>query len=101
MTNCVLLSAMFWCLASPALRAGVVEVSVDPPSVNLRGITASWSLLVHGKQSDGSIVDRTAGARFRPVDPNVATVSTTGLVGANNDGNTTIVVEVDGRSLPV
>ena len=42
-------------------------------------------------------MDRTGDARFRSLDPKVATVTPAGVVHAVGNGQTTIVVEIDGH----
>ncbi len=77
------------------------EATVDPASVRLSGLHSSYSLLVHGRAPDGRLVDRTHAARFRSSDPGVARVTPAGVVLPAGDGKATVLVEVDGRSLPV
>ena len=78
-----------------ALRAQFVETTADPASVQLRGPTAVYTLLINGRTADGRLVDRTRDAHFRSLNPKVATVSSTGVVRAAGDGRTTIVVDID------
>src|SRR5262249_14914826 len=89
------------CLAVPsALRAAdVTGVVVDPPAVRLQGPAASWSLLLHGRTADGAAVDLTHKARYRSLEPGVATVSDSGVVRGVADGRTQILIEVAGRTL--
>jgi hypothetical protein len=91
------------CLAlgqGPALGADST-VLVDPPAVRLNGPGATYSLLVHGKNADGRLLDRTRTAKFRSLSPSVARVSSTGLIRALSDGTTSVRVEVDGRAISV
>ena len=88
-------------LLAPAARAQFVETTADPASVRLRGPTAVYTLLIHGRTADGRLVDRTRDAHFRSLDPKVAAVSAAGVVRAAGDGRTTVVAEIDGKSLNV
>lgn len=88
-------------LLAPAARAQFVETTADPAAVRLRGPTAVYTLLIHGRTADGRLVDRTRDARFHSLDPKVATVSPAGVVRAAGDGRTTVVAEIDGKSLDV
>lgn len=85
----------------PHVTAQVPDVVVDPVAVQLRGATASWSLLVHGKTADGRQIDRTQLARFRSSDEKIATVTPSGIIRPVGDGKTNVLVEVDGKTLPV
>jgi len=58
-------------------------------------------LLVTGQDADGRPLDLTGEARFRSVQPRVATVTAGGVVRAVADGSTEITVEAAGRSLRV
>jgi hypothetical protein len=78
-----------------------VDVSVDPPAVELRGATATYSLLVTGKDAEGRLVDRTRAAQYRSRDDKVATVTEAGVVRPVADGSTTIVVMADGKEVTV
>jgi hypothetical protein len=88
---------------APALGRGadVAGVTVDPASVRLRGLHSSYSLLVHGRAADGRPVDRTSAARYQSADPRVARVSPAGVIQPAGDGITTVLVQIDGRTLPV
>jgi hypothetical protein len=84
-------------LAPVAASAQVVTTTVDPAFVSLRGPGAVYSLLVDEHATDGRLVDRTRDAHFRSLNPKVATVTPAGVVRAVGDGQTTVVVEIDGR----
>ncbi len=83
--------------AEPDLRA----ITVDPAAVRLTGPNAICTLLVTGQDADGRPLDLTGEARFRSVQPRVATVTAGGVVRAVADGSTEITVEAAGRSLRV
>jgi hypothetical protein len=85
-------------LLAPAAGAAV---AVDPPSVDLRGPDAVWSLLVSAGRPDGQVVDLTRSARYRSHNPAVAVVTQRGVVSAVGDGSTVIDVEADGQSRQV
>ncbi len=93
--------AVFCLLLSPVAvsAADFVEISVDPGIVELRGGTATYSLLVTGKTADGRLVDCTSAAKFRSADDKIAAVTATGVVGPVADGSTHIVVEADGKTV--
>jgi hypothetical protein len=74
----------------------VVGMVVDPASVRLEGPNAVQSLLVHGQAAKGGPIDLTHAVKYRSLDPEVATVSPTGLIGGVSDGSTVIVVEAPG-----
>ncbi len=82
-------------------QSAVLNVTVDPAAVALRGPTASWSLLVHGKTADGQLIDLTRDARFRSLQPKVAAVSSAGVVRGVADGDAIIEVQAQGRKLAV
>jgi hypothetical protein len=89
-------------LALPARAASaVVEVVADPAAVRLQGPLAAYSLLVHGKTAEGSLVDLTHEAHFRSADPPIATVGEDGVVRGVRDGATTVTVEAAGKTLSV
>ncbi len=82
-----------------ATAADSVQVSVDPAVVELRGSTATYSLLVTGKAADGRLIDRTRAAHYRSLDDKVATVTDAGIVRPVADGSTTILVETDAQAV--
>jgi hypothetical protein len=97
-----LLAALLVALAhGPARSAEVVEVTVDPSHVYLRGLHTRYSLLVHARTADGRLLDHTHRARFESANPAVARVSPAGIVQPYGDGTTTINVEADGRKRSV
>jgi hypothetical protein len=81
--------------------APIVEVIADPTAIRLVGPTARYGLLVHGKTADGRLIDLTRSARFRSVDPKIATVNDGGTVRPVADGSANVEVAVEGRSLKV
>jgi hypothetical protein len=86
----------------PARAGGdLVQVTLDPASIRLNGPNAVYSVLIHGKTTDGGLVDLTGAARFQSNDAKVASVSSGGTVKALADGSTTISVDVAGRTLTV
>jgi hypothetical protein len=94
--------ALIWLMAwwpASAAAAEVVAVSVDPETVELRGPTSTYSLLVTGKTADGRLVDRTRAARYHALDDKVATVTEAGVVHPVADGATTIIIEADGKAV--
>ncbi len=97
-----LLAAFFLVLVPAVGRCGdTADLNVDPASVHLRGLHSSYSLLVHGRTADGRLMDRTAAARFRSSDPRVIRVTPAGILQPAGDGATTVLVQIDGRTLPV
>ncbi len=87
-------------LSSAARAAEFVDVIADPPAVQLRGPTARFTLLVHGRTADGRLVDLTRVARYRCADAKIATVDLN-VIAPVSDGKTTVTVEADGKSVPV
>src|SRR5205823_725011 len=88
-------------LLSPAARAAeFIEVITDPTAVQLRGPTARFTLLVHGRTADGRRVDLTHSARYRVADPKIAAVELNVLTPVA-DGKTTVSIEADGKVVPV
>jgi len=76
-------------------------VTVDPATVQLRGPSARYTLLVHGKTADGRLIDLTGAARFRTSQPKVAAVSDGGVIRGVADGEAQVSVEAAGRTLTV
>ena len=91
------------CVTVPAAaaEAPLVAVTVDPPMVSLQGPVSRHTLLVSGKTADGRLRDLGAEATFRSVSPRVVSIDTRGVVRPVADGQGSIVIEVDGRSLSV
>jgi hypothetical protein len=81
--------------------ADAPDVTVDPASVHLHGLHSRFTLLVHGRTLDGRPVDRTHAARFQSSDPRVARITQAGVILPTGDGAATVLVQVDGRTLPV
>jgi hypothetical protein len=89
-------------VGSGAIRAeDFREVVADPASIRLQGPAASYSILVHGRTSDGRTVDLTAGATFASRDSKVVSVNEQGLVRAVADGSAPIEVVAGGKTLTV
>jgi hypothetical protein len=78
----------------------VTEVSVDPPTVELRGAEARQTILIHGKRTDGTLVDLTHSASFKTDDASIMSVNDT-TIRPLKDGSTKIVVQVSGKTLNV
>jgi hypothetical protein len=77
------------------------ELIVDPAVVQLRGPQAVHTLLIHGKNSDGRLVDLTHAAKYQSLKPAIAKVSAHGIVQAVGDGKTEIVVTAEGKNAKV
>jgi len=71
----------------------IVELIVDPPTVQLRGPNAVYSLLVTGKTANGQLRDLTHEATYQSALPTIAKVTTRGVLRAMADGKTEILVE--------
>lgn len=97
---CAVLASLLGC-ASLRADDGIREVSADPASISLRGPSASYSLLIHGKTADGRVVDLTGAARFRSLDSKIVDVSETGVVRAVADGAGQIEVSAAGQTIAV
>ncbi len=74
----------------------IVEVTIDPESIQLVGQKARFGILVHGKRASGDLVDLTRAARFNPRAPEVVSVSSQGHVQGRSDGKGVIEVEAAG-----
>ena len=79
----------------------VVEVTVDPRSVELSGPDAAWSLRVDGKTPDGRLVDLTRAARYSTPDATTVAVSSNGWVRGLQDGRGSVLIELEGHRLTV
>src|SRR4051794_15194075 len=90
-------------LLAGAVRAepGIVDVSTHPTSIRFDGTSARHLILVEGATADGQVVDLTGSARYRSLDPQVATVDGGGVVRPVGDGETTVVVDAGGTSREV
>ncbi|MGE3803492.1 MAG: DUF1549 domain-containing protein [Gemmataceae bacterium] len=77
------------------------EVIVHPATIRLDGPGSRFSLLVDGKTATGRLIDLTASATYRSLDPGVAEVDRRGIVYARGDGRATIVVEARQRKREV
>jgi hypothetical protein len=98
-----ILSACFLvCACADPLRAQTtVAVVADPPSLTLSGPNSRHLLLIHEKLPDGSLVDLTRSAKYTPLDVKIVSVASNGLVRGLSDGQSSIQVEVRGRTLAV
>jgi Protein of unknown function (DUF1549)/Protein of unknown function (DUF1553) len=91
----------FFLALTPCVRAAeFAEVNVDPPRVQLRGPTATYSLLVTGRTADGQFVDLTQRSQYRSLDTKIATI-TNNMIRPVADGTTAVSVEVDGKRLEI
>jgi hypothetical protein len=90
-------------IALTALLAGssVVEIAVDPAHVLLEGKSARQLILVDGTTSDGRVIDLTASATLRSLDPAIVRIDDNWSLRAVGDGQTTVVVEASGFSRDV
>lgn len=79
----------------------VVEVTIDPPAIELFGPDATFSLLVHGRRADGRQVDLTREATFRSLTPDLVAVSPAGEVRGLADGAGAVEIDVAGQSYTV
>jgi hypothetical protein len=95
------LPAVLVCFAAIAPATRAADVAADPSSITLSGPNARHSLLINGKQPDGSFFDLTREATYRVADPKVAAVSETGVVRAVADGQTSVKVEINGTTFSV
>ena len=84
-----------------AVASDFVAVVAEPPSLHLRGAKARYSLLITGKTADGQLVDRTHAARFGAADERIVRVTSSGVVQAVADGQTTVRVRLAERTLDV
>ena len=82
----VLATAILMLAGSVVTGQTVAVLSTDPAEVRLAGPSARRLLLVTGKTSEGAPVDLTRSARFRSLDPAIATVDALGVVRAVGDG---------------
>jgi hypothetical protein len=96
----LMVAASFLALPARAVSP-VVAILADPSAVHLQGPLAAYSLLVHGKTTDGNLVDLTHDAQFRSADSRIAGVTEDGVVRGMRDGATSITVEAAGKTLSV
>ncbi len=94
-----LLAALLWPHSTRAAEP-VTGIVADPAAVRLSGPKAVYSLLIHGQTTAGA-VDLTHAARYRSLDPKVATVSDAGVIRGVADGSTAIEVESASRKISV
>jgi hypothetical protein len=93
----ILAAAIVMCASAVETGQAVARVSTDPAEVRLVGPSARRLVLVTGTTSEGATVDLTRSARFRVLDPAVATVDALGMVRAVGDGRTAVEVEAGGE----
>jgi hypothetical protein len=98
---------LLWCLALavvallPGLAVAddaIVEIVADPVAIRLDGPGATYTILVHGRRSDGREVDLTGQATFRPLASDLVEVSPQGEVRGLADGAGEVEVEVAGQT---
>ena len=101
MVNTTLMIGMLVAAVLPTTRG--TGLAVDPPELRLEGPSARRLVLVEGVGVEGETVDITRAARYRSLNPAVATVDGLGVVRATGDGQTSVVVEAggDARTIPV
>jgi len=71
----------------------IVEVTVDPKSIQLNGRNERFGILVHGKTAAGNFIDLTRSSRFQARTPELVSVSARGRVRGLRDGKGLIEVE--------
>src|SRR4051794_22620277 len=96
-----LIAAIALAAVSPAQANDAIAVIADPPALTLSGPVARHSLLVYGKRADGSLIDLTRSAKYRVIDPKLASVSESGVVTSLADGQTSVRVDAQGVSVNV
>ena len=94
-------TALMILATSVLAESGIVAVKADPPVIRLEGRWARQRILVDGVGSEGQAVDLTRSARYRSLDPSVASVDGWGVVRPVGDGGTTVVVTAAGYSRAV
>jgi len=82
-------------------RAADSQPVISPAVVQLDRPESTQQLLVSTTVADGRAVDATRTAKYRSADVTIAIVDEFGLVEPLKDGKTSIVVDVDGKSLSV
>jgi hypothetical protein len=97
----LLLVAIAGLVGSGRADEAIVAIGAEPASVRLEGPGAQALVLVHGKTSDGRLVDLTHEARRTVRDAAVARIGEAGVVRSVGDGETTAVFEAAGKSLEV
>jgi hypothetical protein len=91
--------AVLCALPGVASAADVVAIHVDPPTVNLTGPDARFSLLISGRLNNGRTIDLTRSARIATES---AVVRLTGnTLRAAGDGEGRVIVEAAGRTVVV
>jgi len=94
----LLLLACLLATPSPArAEEKVSAITADPATVSLNGPKAVYTLLIHGKTTDGRLIDLTHAAHYRALDPKIATVNDSGVIRGVADGSTTVEVEAAGQ----
>jgi len=98
--SALLILASIPCPRSRA-ESAALGVRADPAIIQLHGPGAAYSLLVQATSSEGQPIDCTRRARYRSLNPSIATVTAHGIVHTVADGTTQVIVEADGRTLTV
>jgi len=70
----------------PSSAENIKRIIVDPPTVDLIGKNARFSMLVHGETNDGRLIDLTRRAEFRSHAPQFVDVSAKGKLFSRADG---------------
>ncbi|GAB4162735.1 MAG: DUF1549 domain-containing protein [Planctomycetaceae bacterium] len=76
-------------------------IQVHPTSLKLTGSLTRYSLLVDGRTGKNRIQDLTRRAMYRSSNPQVASVSSRGVVQAEGEGTTTIEISFAGHRAKV
>lgn len=76
------------------------EIKVEPAQITLRGPGAQHTILVD-QQSKTGVIDVTRGAKYRSLNPAIATVSEGGVVQAIRPGQTRIEIDAGGKQAVV
>ncbi len=74
------------------------RIQLEPATIRLVGADARQQVAVTGTLRDGAIVDLTASATFAVDRSDLAAVSASGVVAPKGDGQTTLRVNVDGKT---
>jgi hypothetical protein len=77
------------------------ELIVEPTAVQLRGPQSIHSLLVTGKTAAGQLVDLTHDAKYQSSAPDIAKVSSLGVIRGMADGKAEVTVEAAGKTAKV
>ncbi len=94
----------FWIAISSrtiAAAPSLTNIRANPASIALKGPDATATLLIEATDALGRTVDLTAAATFRLADPELASIKPHGEIASVSDGNTSLSVNVSGRTLKV